>query len=63
MSEQLIELSDHGDRIVLLRMQSPPVNAWADPFVEAMERTITELEHSPARAVVITGGSSFQCRW
>ena len=36
-------------------MQSPPVNAWTDPFVEAMEQALGRLEDSAARVVVVVG--------
>ena len=55
MTDQLVDLSQHSEQIMVLRMQSPPVNAWTDPFVEAMETAVAELESSTARAVVITG--------
>ena len=55
MTEQLVEISSHGEHVTLLRMQSPPVNAWTDPFVEAMEAAVSELEASTTRVVVITG--------
>lgn len=55
MVDQLVDLSQHSEQIVILRMQSPPVNAWTDPFVDAMETAVAELESSTARAVVITG--------
>lgn len=53
--ERLVGLSPHNEQIAVLRMQSPPVNAWTDLFVEAMEAAVGELESSTARAVVITG--------
>lgn len=55
MVEQLVSLTRHTEQIAVLRMQSPPVNAWTDPFVDAMEAAVGELESSTARAVVITG--------
>ena len=55
MTEQLVEISSHGEHVPLLPMQSPPVNAWTDPFVEAMEAAVSELEASTTRVVVITG--------
>ncbi|HMT51277.1 enoyl-CoA hydratase/isomerase family protein [uncultured Dietzia sp.] len=53
--QQLVEISRHTGQIVVLRMQNPPVNAWTDEFVEAMEEALVRLEASTARAVVITG--------
>ena len=55
MADQLVSLTGHGENVVVLRMQSPPVNAWTDPFIDAMERALAELEGSPARVVVVTG--------
>src|SRR5690606_16713244 len=55
MADQLVELSAHGDHVTILRMQSPPVNAWTDPFVDAMERAVSRLEDSDARVVVVVG--------
>ena len=55
MAGNLVDLTRHNDQIVVLRMQNPPVNAWTDPFVEAMEAALDQLEASAARAVVITG--------
>lgn len=54
-TEQLVDIAAHGEKILVLRMQSPPVNAWTDPFVDAMEHALTELEGSQARVVVVTG--------
>lgn len=55
MTEPLVDISQHGEKIVVLTMRSPPVNAWTDPFVEAMEQAVSELESSTARVVVATG--------
>lgn len=55
MTEKLVDLVHHTEQILVLRMQSPPVNAWADPFVEAMEHTLGQLEDSGARVVVVVG--------
>lgn len=54
-AEQLVDISAHGEKILVLQMQSPPVNAWTDPLVDAMDAALTELEGSAARVVVVTG--------
>ena len=55
MTAKLVELVPHTEQILVLRMQSPPVNAWTDPFVDAMEQAVTQLEDSAARVVVVVG--------
>lgn len=44
-----------GDHVLLVRMQSPPVNAWTDEFTVALEVVADDLADTRARAVVITG--------
>lgn len=55
MTEKLVDITSHGDGILVVRMQSPPVNAWTGPFVEAMEQALGRLEDSAARVVVVVG--------
>lgn len=56
MSEaHLVEITDAGKGIQLVRLQSPPVNAWTDEFIAAVEEALLPLEQTRARAVVVTG--------
>lgn len=51
----LIDVTDLGDGRLLIRLQNPPVNAWTDALVDALEQVAKDLADTRARAIVITG--------
>jgi enoyl-CoA hydratase/carnithine racemase len=58
VAEPLIVVEPVGDGVLLVRMQSAPVNAWTDDFTVALEAVADELASTRARAIVITGSGA-----
>lgn len=55
MSAPLVAVEEAGEGVVLVRLQSPPVNSWTPEFTEAFGAVVGELSTTRARAVVISG--------
>lgn len=58
-STPLVEVSQPSAGVTLLRMANLPVNAWTDPFIDAMEQAVGDLHTSSTRVVVLTGRNGY----
>lgn len=54
-AQALVKAGNVGEGVVLVRMQSPPVNSWTPDFNDAFEEVVNGLLSTPARVIVITG--------